>query len=234
MTKTTLLHRFSTAGLLCALILLGNGACTTFRGPGAFVTGGGAAAPIVQPPSISEPTIKEPALSMNGERGYTKLSESIRFNWPVDEASLSRGFLAAPIKRKRPHWGVDLANHRGTSILSSEKGTVVYTGNAFKGYGKLVVVEHNDEWATLYAHLNKILVKEGQQVSQGEKIGEMGRTGRATGVHLHFEIRHFRQPVNPLAHLPTTTGQVHIAGKFHEHLIQLSSQDTQSSPRSTQ
>jgi len=170
---------------------------------------------------------------MNGERGFSQATEAVHFQWPVDEASLSRGFLAAPIKRKRPHWGVDLANHKNTPILASEKGTVVYTGHAFKGYGKLIVVEHNEEWATLYAHLNNILVSEGQVVGQGDKIGEMGRTGRASGVHLHFEIRHFRQPVNPLAFLPPT-GQPRIAGQLRASSIRLSQQASQEEQQSDQ
>lgn len=111
---------------------------------------------------------------------------------------MSRGFLYG----SRAHWGLDLANHRGTPILSAEEGTVIYTGTGFRGYGKLVVIEHNDEWATLYAHLDKITVKEGQVVRKGQRLGGMGRTGRSSGVHLHFEIRYRRQPVNPLAYLP--------------------------------
>ena len=86
--------------------------------------------------------------------------------------------------------------------MAAERGTVIYTGRGFHGYGNLIVIEHNNEWATLYSHLNSITVKEGETVERGTKIGTMGRTGHATGVHLHFEIRRNRQPVNPLAYLP--------------------------------
>lgn len=215
-----------------------NISCSTFRGPGDFKGGGidSAGNEVGSGHSpISTPTVTYPPLAMNGARGYTKAKDStgdlsgnsIVFNWPVDEASLSRGFLAAPIKRKKPHWGLDLANSKGTPILAAAKGTVVYTGHAFKGYGKLIVIEHNSDWATLYAHLNKISVKEGQIIEQGEKIGEMGRTGKATGVHLHFEMRHFRQPVNPLAYLPAVAPQSNMASQFRVRSFRLSSQGSQ-------
>lgn len=183
--------------------------CSTFHGPGDLQVGGshpGVTDPETVVVSPSGSGFLQPNLALNGERAVSHENQTFKFDWPLDDARMTRGFLAAASRRKRPHWGVDLANRKGTSILASERGTVIYTGNAFKGYGRLVVVEHNEHWATLYAHLDKILVKEGQAVTQGEKIAQMGRTGRASGVHLHFEIRHYRQPVNPLAHLPMLDG----------------------------
>lgn len=112
---------------------------------------------------------------------------------------MTRGFL--PHKR-RPHLGIDLAAPKGTPILAAQAGTVIYAGREFKGYGKMVLIESGDGWATLYAHFDKILISEGQRVRQGEVIGSMGRTGRATGVHLHFEIRRNRGPIDPLPLLP--------------------------------
>jgi murein DD-endopeptidase MepM/ murein hydrolase activator NlpD len=121
-----------------------------------------------------------------------------RFDWPIDQARLSRGFIIG----KRPHWGIDLANQKGTPILASERGLVVYTGKGFHGYGNLIVIEHGEEFATLYSHLSEFKVSEGQTVKQGQIIGLMGRTGHATGNHLHFELRLNRQPVNPQKYLP--------------------------------
>lgn len=141
-----------------------------------------------------------PKLAWSHERAEIRPKEDYNFDWPVDEARLSRGFS---LSGKKAHWGIDLANQKGTPIFSSERGTVIYAGRGFKGYGKLVVIEHGSEWATLYSHLSKIEVREGDQVEQGERIGQMGRTGHATGNHLHFELRHLRQPVNPLAYLPS-------------------------------
>ncbi len=123
----------------------------------------------------------------------------MNFDWPVDEAKLSRGFIN---QKRKHHWGLDLANKKGTSILAAENGYVVYTGKQFHGYGRLIVIEHNDRWATLYAHLDKFSVKEGDFVKRGQEIGEMGRSGHATGSHLHFELRDNRKPVDPLVYMP--------------------------------
>jgi murein DD-endopeptidase MepM/ murein hydrolase activator NlpD len=148
------------------------------------------------------------------------------FDWPVDEARLTRGFKipgkTAPLKQvkkskkyaknsrrqkrsRRPHLGIDLAAAKGTAILASQTGTVIYTGKDFRGYGRMVMIESAQGFATLYAHLDKIHVLEGQKVSRGEVIASMGRTGRATGVHLHFEIRDDHGPVDPLHFLPNGT-----------------------------
>ncbi|ASD63715.1 M23 family metallopeptidase [Bdellovibrio bacteriovorus] len=132
-------------------------------------------------------------------------SSSLTFDWPVDRARMTRGFL--PNKR-RPHLGIDLAAPKGTPILASQAGTVIYAGREFRGYGKMVLIESGNGWATLYAHFDKILVSEGQKVRQGEVVGAMGRTGRATGVHLHFEVRKDRGPIDPLPLLPTVTAQL--------------------------
>lgn len=128
------------------------------------------------------------------------------FDWPVWEARMSRGYLPRGTKRRRrPHKGIDLAAQRGTAVMSSHDGIVIYTGKAFKGYGKMIMIETSGEntgFATLYGHLDKIVVFEGQKVSQGEVIGALGNTGRSSGPHLHFEIRKLDGPVDPLPFLP--------------------------------
>lgn len=86
-------------------------------------------------------------------------------------------------------------------ILAAHEGVVVYAGNSFRGYGNMVLLEYNHQWATLYAHLDRIMVREGQKLRVGDKLGTMGRTGRATGVHLHFELIKNKQPIDPLLHL---------------------------------
>ena len=132
--------------------------------------------------------------------GYVSNKAPMLFDWPVDRALVSRGFLP---NRKRPHLGLDLTGPRGTPILSAQQGSVVYAGRDFRGFGNMVLIESGQGWATIYGHLEKILVTEGQRVSQGENIGTMGRSGRATGVHLHFEIRKDKGPVDPLPLLPS-------------------------------
>lgn len=118
--------------------------------------------------------------------------------WPVRTVRVNRGFRPAS---DRDHQGVDLGGARGTPILSAHEGLVIYAGRDFRGYGNMVLVEYSREWATLYAHLDRILVREGQILKAGEKLGTMGRTGRATGVHLHFELIHDRRPIDPLPYL---------------------------------
>lgn len=127
------------------------------------------------------------------------------FDWPVDEARMTRGYLP---NRKRPHLGIDLAAPKGTQILAAHDGIVIYTGRDFRGFGKMVMIEGAKGWATLYAHFSTIKVKEGQSVRQGDVIGGMGRTGRATGVHLHFEVRKSRGPVDPLLYLPKAASKL--------------------------
>lgn len=126
-------------------------------------------------------------------------ASEVLFDWPVDSARLTRGFMPA---KRRPHLGIDLAANRGTPILAARGGLVIYRGRDFRGFGKMVLIESGDGWATLYAHLDKFYVNEGQRVAMGEMVGAMGRTGRASGNHLHFEIRKERGPVDPLPLLP--------------------------------
>lgn len=95
------------------------------------------------------------------------------------------------------HYGVDIANTKGTAIVSSIDGTVTVC-NENNGYGKYIEVV-NEDITTRYCHLDKITIKEGNQVTAGNKIGEMGMTGQATGNHLHFEILYEGKRVNPQA-----------------------------------
>lgn len=118
--------------------------------------------------------------------------------WPVRHVRINQHY-APP--RNRRHQGIDLGGGRGTPILAAHEGIVVYTGNKFSGYGKMVLIEFDSRWATLYAHLDDIDVREGQRIYQGDQIGKMGRTGRATGVHLHFEVMRNKVPVDPLRYL---------------------------------
>lgn len=130
------------------------------------------------------------------------------FDWPVWEARMTRGFLPnGTKKRRRPHKGIDLAAPRGSAVMSAHDGVVIYTGSGFSGYGKMIMIESIDSrdggnWATLYGHLDKILVYEGKKVKQGEVIGALGNTGRSSGPHLHFEIRRLNGPIDPLPLLP--------------------------------
>lgn len=127
-------------------------------------------------------------------------------DWPVDSARMTRGYL--PFKKK-PHLGIDLAAPKGTAILAAHDGVVIYAGRDFRGFGKMVLIEGAYGWASIYAHFSKISVKTGEKVHQGQILGGMGRTGRATGVHLHFELRKKKGPVDPLLYLPAAEALVH-------------------------
>jgi murein DD-endopeptidase MepM/ murein hydrolase activator NlpD len=108
----------------------------------------------------------------------------------------------------RMHKGIDIAGDIGTPIVAVDSGVVSYAKWNDGGYGYLVEITHDNGSLTLYAHNNKILVKEGQRVTQGEQISEMGSTGFSTGPHLHFEIHPSGQgAVNPMALLPADSNR---------------------------
>jgi murein DD-endopeptidase MepM/ murein hydrolase activator NlpD len=100
----------------------------------------------------------------------------------------------------RPHEGVDLAARKGTSIYASEAGKVIHSGR-LGDYGNVVIVKHAGHYRTVYAHASKTLVRKGQFVEKRQKIALVGRTGRATGSHLHFEIRRRESPRDPMLYL---------------------------------
>ena len=97
--------------------------------------------------------------------------------------------------------GINIASSLGESVMAAAAGTVVYAGTGVRGYGNLVIVRHNDEFLSAYAHASRVLVRENQKIKAGEKIAETGSTG-TDKVKLHFEIRKNGKPVNPLSYLP--------------------------------
>ena len=98
------------------------------------------------------------------------------------------------------HEGTDLAAPIGTPVYATADGTVIFAGWS-SGYGRLIKIRHDFGIETRYGHLNKIRVTVGQRVSQGERIGDMGNSGRSTGPHLHYEVRTSGKPVNPMTFL---------------------------------
>lgn len=97
--------------------------------------------------------------------------------------------------------GVDIAGKPGDPVIASAAGKVVYSGSGLRGYGKLVIIKHDANYLTAYAHNQQLLVKEGDSVSKGQKIAEMGSTD-ADRPKVHFEIRKQGRPVDPLKYLP--------------------------------
>ncbi len=102
----------------------------------------------------------------------------------------------------RMHRGIDIAGPVGTPIVAAASGVVVRSGWNSGGYGNLVDIRHPDGSMTRYAHNSRLLVRQGEQVGQGQQIAEMGSTGYSTGPHLHFEIHTASGTVNPMAYLP--------------------------------
>lgn len=97
--------------------------------------------------------------------------------------------------------GVAIGGQAGEPVIASAAGKVVYSGSGLRGYGKLIIIKHSDEYLSVYAHNRVLLVKEGERVTKGQKIAEMGSSG-AERVALHFEIRRLGKPVDPLKYLP--------------------------------
>jgi lipoprotein NlpD len=121
-------------------------------------------------------------------------SDDVTWNWP------SAGKVVAPYS-EAGNKGLDFGGRAGDPVLAAGDGKVVYAGAGLRGYGELVIVKHNATFLSAYAHNRRILVKEGQQVTRGQKIAEMGSTD-SDAVKLHFEIRKQGKPIDPLLHLP--------------------------------
>jgi lipoprotein NlpD len=119
----------------------------------------------------------------------------------VDWAWPTSGKVIAGFSESANLKGIDIGGKAGQPVLASAAGRVVYAGAGLRGYGKLVIIKHNNTYLSAYAHNREILVKEGQQVSKGQKIGEMGDTD-ADQVKLHFEIRRLGKPIDPAKFLP--------------------------------
>jgi lipoprotein NlpD len=120
---------------------------------------------------------------------------NIDWAWPAAGKVISGFSETANLK------GIDIAGKSGQPVLASGPGKVVYAGNGLRGYGKLIIIKHNNTFLSAYAHNREILVKEGQQVARGQKIAEMGDSD-ADQVKLHFEIRRLGKPVDPAKFLP--------------------------------
>ena len=121
-----------------------------------------------------------------------------QFVWPLEGVLTSK----FGVRGGRRHDGIDIGAPEGTEIRAAADGTVLYSGDQQTGYGNLIIIGHANDMVTVYAHNQKNLVKENDKVKRGQVIGKVGRTGRATGPHLHFEIRKRTRPRNPLFFLP--------------------------------
>ncbi|HCH02534.1 MAG TPA: LysM peptidoglycan-binding domain-containing protein [Vibrio sp.] len=150
------------------------------------------ASPVVQ--SQSKEYV-EPQATQNNNKPVTQSTSSNdkveRWVWPTRGRVISK-FSVGDQGNK----GIDIAGQRGQDVVSTAAGVVVYAGNALRGYGNLIIIKHNDEYLSAYAHNDSLSITEGQSVKTGQKIASMGSTG-TNSVRLHFEIRYKGKSVNP-------------------------------------
>lgn len=149
----------------------------------------------LQPPGA--PRAEAPGAGLSPAQrpdGTAEDPEGVAWMWPAAGRVLA-GFSEATNK------GLDIFGKIGDPVVASAGGRVVYSGAGLRGYGKLVIIKHNQTYLSAYAHNSNILVKEGQNVARGQKIAEIGNTD-SPQVKLHFEIRRLGKPVDPLKFLP--------------------------------
>lgn len=127
-----------------------------------------------------------------------KLTSENKFLWPVKGKVISKfgktndGFY---------NDGINIYSEKGTNVISSEDGKVIYSGNEIPGYGNLVLIKHSKNWITAYAHLDDVFIEKGNSVRKGQNIGSVGSTGNVRSPQLHFEIRKGKDSVDPLKFL---------------------------------
>lgn len=144
------------------------------------------------PPTVEKTAVRAVPQAANAPQGAdAKAGDDIEWAWPASGSIVYRFGESGARK------GVGIAGNLGQPVNAAAPGKVVYSGSGLRGYGKLVILKHNETYFSVYAHNNALLVKEGEQVKRGQKIAEMGNS-EATQVALHFEIRRFGQPVDPL------------------------------------
>ena len=149
-----------------------------------------AAAPVKKPVPVTKPS---PAPDNN--RAAAPVGGPVRaWRWPT-AGRVTRGYSPSV------HKGIDIDGRRGDAIHAVADGVVVYSGTGIVGFGELLIVKHNEEYLSAYGHNERLLVKEGERVSAGQKIAEKGSSG-TDSVKLHFEIRREGKPVDPQALLP--------------------------------
>ncbi len=146
-----------------------------------------------KPKKPAAPIVDKPRTTAPPPRVNTPVST---WQWP-SEGSIVRGFDSS----QYAHKGIDIAGKLEQPVNAAAAGVVVYAGSGLVGYGKLLIVKHNDRYLSAYAHNNRLLVKEGETIRQGQTIAKMGDTG-TDSVKLHFEIREDGKPINPVKLLP--------------------------------
>jgi len=139
----------------------------------------------------------------------------VKLMWPVPaSARISSGY---GLRRRHFHEGIDIASPRGNSILAAADGKVIYSGRGVKGYGNLTIISHSNGYFTVYGHAQKNLTHAGDKVLQGQQIAKVGSTGRSTGPHLHFEVRHYDRSIDPMHFLDLPNGAEVASSSSHQN-----------------
>ena len=148
--------------------------------------------PVNQPVQVqNQPVVSQPIPQDNAP-----VASTIAWRWPTS-GNVVQGFSSSDGGNK----GIDIGGSRGQAVNAAAGGRVVYAGNALRGYGNLIIIKHNDDFLSAYAHNDSILVKDQQEVKAGQQIAKMGNTG-TNDVKLHFEIRYKGKSVDPTRYLP--------------------------------
>ena len=152
--------------------------------------------PVVTTTPVPTPTAKTPAAPAKNPT-VPKMTSS-KFRWPVKGRVISE-FGSKPSGGRND--GINVAVPEGTSVKAAENGVVAYAGNELKGYGNLVLIRHQNNWVTAYAHNKELFVRRGDTIKRGQIIAKAGKTGSVTTPQLHFEIRKGAQAVDPRKYL---------------------------------
>ncbi|WIM05668.1 MAG: peptidoglycan DD-metalloendopeptidase family protein [Candidatus Nitricoxidivorans perseverans] len=163
----------------------------------------GAPGPARHEPPEAKPLGKPAPTDKPAEKAITPAAATgedvVDWAWPIGGKVITQFVEGGPGRESNK--GIDIDGKAGDPVQAAASGKVVYAGSGLRGYGNLVIVRHNAAFLSAYAHNSKILVKEGQAVSKGQKIAEVGSSD-VDQPRLHFEIRHQGKPVDPLRHLP--------------------------------
>ncbi|GAB2544634.1 hypothetical protein GCM10027065_15240 [Rhodanobacter koreensis] len=152
--------------------------------------------PVAGVPTPPVPAVAAPPVPIPVASGPARAVSGVNWRWPAEGSLISRFRSGDAIP------GIEIAGKQGDPVRAAADGVVVYSGNGLVGYGELVIIKHNDSFLSAYGHNSKRLVKEGQRVSAGQQIAEMGSTG-ASRNELEFQIRKDGNPVDPLGYLPS-------------------------------
>lgn len=152
---------------------------------------------VVDKKVIKKPKIVQQATRQKAPEKVTTVAAKVDdWQWP-SEGKLTKTFASS----KQGMKGISISNSRGASVYAAASGEVVYAGSGLRGYGNLIIIKHNYDYLSAYAHNDKLLIKENEHVKKGQKIAVMGDSG-TDSVRLHFDIRYRGKSVDPLRYLP--------------------------------